>query len=102
MINKKLIAANFIFRYIRQGEVVSLTSMHGVDAEILEFEVKENSLVTENELKMLDFPKMAIIGGVIRNGKGYTAMGDFQLQAKDRVVVLCMPECIRKVEAVFK
>ena len=40
LINKKLIAANFIFRYIRKEEVVSLTNLYGVDAEVLEFEVK--------------------------------------------------------------
>ena len=101
MINKKLIAANFIFRHIRQGEIVSLTSIHGVDAEILEFEVKESSKITAHELRSLDFPKTAIIGGVIRDGKGYTTPGDFIFQPKDRVVVLAKPEAISKVEDLF-
>ncbi|MFT6055581.1 MAG: trk system potassium uptake protein TrkA [Roseivirga sp.] len=101
MINKKLIAANFIFRHIRQGEIVSITSIHGVDAEILEFEVKEDSKITKRQLQDLDFPKSAIIGGVIRNGKGLTTPGDFQFQDKDRVVVLSKPECIHKVESYF-
>jgi len=101
MINKKLIAANFIFRHIRQGEIVSLTSIHGVDAEILEFEVKESSKITAHELRNLDFPKTAIIGGVIRDGKGYTTPGDFIFQPKDRVVVLAKPEAIAKVEDLF-
>lgn len=102
MINKKLIAANFIFRYIRQGEVISLTSIHGVEAEILEFIVKAGSKITEKEIKALDFPKGAIIGGVVRNGVGHTTMGDFQFRPKDRAVVLCRPECIRAVEQFFK
>lgn len=102
MINKKLIAANFIFRYIRQGNVISLTSIHGVDAEILEFIVKAGSKITQGAIKALEFPKNAIIGGVVRNGVGQTAMGDFQLSPKDRVVVLCRPECIHRVEEFFK
>jgi trk system potassium uptake protein TrkA len=102
MINKKLIAANFIFRYIRQGNVISLTSIHGVDAEILEFIVNQGSKITTDTIKRLDFPKAAIIGGVVRKGVGQTAMGDFQLQPKDRVVVLCRPGCIQKVEEFFK
>ncbi|ELR71411.1 Trk system potassium uptake protein TrkA [Fulvivirga imtechensis AK7] len=102
MINKKLIAANFIFRYIRKGEVISLTSIHGVDAEILEFIVKAGSKITEREIRELDFPRGAIIGGVVRNGVGYTTMGDFQFRPKDRAVVLCRPECIRAVERFFK
>ncbi len=102
MINKKLIAANFIFRYIRQGEVISLTSIHGVDAEILEFIVKAGSKITQREIKNLQFPKGAIIGGVVRNGEGHTTMGDFQFRPKDRAVVLCRPECIHQVEEFFK
>jgi len=101
MINKKLIAANFIFRHVRQGEIVSITSIHGVDAEILEFEVQENSKITEHQLRNLQFPKSAIIGGVIRDGKGLTTPGEFKFEAKDRVVVLSKPECIKKVESYF-
>lgn len=102
MINKKLIAANFIFRYIRKGDVISLTSIHGVEAEILEFIVKAGSKITEREIRELQFPKGAIIGGVVRNGVGYTTMGDFQFRPKDRAVVLCRPECISAVEKFFK
>ena len=101
MINKKLIAANFIFRHIRQGDIVSITSIHGVDAEILEFEVKEGSKITQQELRNLQFPKTAIIGGVIRDSKGFTTPGDFRFQPKDRVVVLSKPESISKVESYF-
>jgi trk system potassium uptake protein TrkA len=102
MINKKLIAASFIFRYIRKGQVVTLTSIHGVDAEILEFEVTSGSKILDKELRNLDFPKASIIGGVIRNGKGFTARGNFKFEVKDKVVVLTRPECIRKVEGFFK
>ena len=101
MINKKLIAANFIFRHVRQGEIVSITSIHGVDAEILEFEVQESSKITQQELRNLQFPKSAIIGGVIREGVGLTTPGNFRFQPKDRVVVLSKLECIKKVEDYF-
>lgn len=102
MINKKLIAANFISRYIRKGEVISLASIHGVEAEILEFIVKENSHINGKKIKNLNFPKAAIIGGVVRNGKGLTAFGDFVFQTDDRVVVLSRLEVIHDVEQYFK
>lgn len=102
MINKKLIAANFIFRYIRKGQVLNLTSVHGVDAEILEFEVQPNSKILQKELRNLPFPKTAIIGGVIRKNRGYTVRGNFKFEEKDRVVVLSRPECIHNVEGFFK
>jgi len=102
LINKKLIAANFIFRHIREGEVLNLTSIHGVDAEVLEFEVKENSKILGKELRKLGFPKTAVVGGVMRKGLGYTVRGDFTFEPKDRVVVLSRPECIHKIERYFK
>ena len=102
MINKKLIAANFIFRYIRQGDIISVATMQGVEAEIDEFEVKENSRITNQKLRDVDFPRNAIIGGVIRYGKGYIAMGDFDFRAGDRVVVLTTQSCIHKIEDLFK
>ena len=101
MINKKLIAADFISRYIRKGEVVSLTRVHNVDAEILEFKVKEGSRITEKRIKDLHFPQGAIIGGVVRKGEGLIALGDFQIQADDRVVVLSLNKWIHDIEDFF-
>jgi trk system potassium uptake protein TrkA len=54
------------------------------------------------ELKDVDFPKSAIVGGVIRKGQGFTTTGGFRFKPKDRVVVLSKPECIGKVESLFK
>ncbi|MDF9800746.1 trk system potassium uptake protein TrkA [Catalinimonas alkaloidigena] len=102
MINKKLIAANFIFRYIRKGDVVSITGIHGVEAEILEYEVNNNCRIVNKQLKDLEFPKEAVIGGVVRNGKGQVAMGNFQFEPNDRVVILSKRESLSDVEKFFK
>ena len=101
LINKKLIAANFIFRHIRKGEVLSLTTLHGVDAEVLEFEVKEESKALQRSVKNIGFPAKAVIGGVIRKGVGHTVDGDFHFMSKDRVVVLCSARSVREVEKFF-
>ena len=52
-------------------------------------------------IKDLDFPRSAIIGGVIRNEEGLIALGDFMIQANDKVVVCCLPRSISKVEKLF-
>lgn len=102
MINKKLIAASNIFRHIRKGEVLSLTNLHGVDAEVLEFRVSSKSKVARKPIRDLSFPKGAIIGGVIRNNQGMITLGDFVIEEGDHVVVFAMNECIQKVEDFFK
>ncbi|MCD8528642.1 MAG: Trk system potassium transporter TrkA [Chitinophagales bacterium] len=102
MINKKYIAASNIFRHIRKGEVLSLTNLHGVEAEVLEFKVNKNSKVAKKPIRELDFPKNARIGGVVRNGVGMVTLGDFQIEEGDHVVVFAMNESIQKVENFFK
>ncbi len=101
LINKKLLAANNIFRYIRKGEVVAMTKLNNMDAELLEFVVKPTSKICGKEIKNIDFPRSAIIGGVIRDGEGLIALGDFTVQASDRIVVCCLPQSIKKVESFF-
>lgn len=101
LVNKKLLAANNIFRYIRRGEVVAMTKLNNLNAELLEFKVKINSIVCNKVIKSIDFPRSAIVGGVIRNGVGMIALGDFKIQAGDRVVVCCLLQSIKRVEKLF-
>lgn len=101
LINKKLLAANNIFKHIRKGDVVASMRLNNLNAEILEFVVKSGSKVTGNSIRNLDFPKEATIGGVVRDGQGVIALGGFEIQAGDRVVVCCLPEAIAKIERLF-
>ena len=101
LINKKLLAANTIFRYIRRGEVVDITTLNNLDAEIFEYEVKSSSKVANSKIKDLDLPRSAIIGGVIKEGEGVIALGDYTILPEDRVVVCCLPEAVEKVESLF-
>ena len=101
LINKKLLAANNIFRYIRKGEVVAMTRLNNLNAEILEFIVKANSAVSGKLIREIDFPRLATIGGVIRDGEGVIALGAFKITEGDRVVVCCLPSAIPKIEKLF-
>ncbi|TXD83363.1 Trk system potassium transporter TrkA [Subsaximicrobium wynnwilliamsii] len=101
LINKKLLAANNIFRYIRKGEVVAMTKLNNMNAELLEFQVNSKSKITKKVIRDLDFPRSAIIGGVIRNDVGIIPLGDFQIEVGDKVVVCCLPRSISKIEKYF-
>ncbi len=101
LINKKLIAASNIFRHIRKGEILALANLHNVDAEVFEFEVQYGAKVTEKPIRELRFPREAVFGGVIRNGKALMSFGNMQIQAGDHVIVFCLPEAISTVEDLF-
>lgn len=101
LINKKLIAASNIFRHIRKGEILALANLHNIDAEVFEFEVQEGAKVTKKPIRELRFPREAVFGGVIRNGKALMSFGDIQIAKGDHVIVFCLPEAISIVEELF-
>ena len=102
LINKKIIAASNIFKYVRKGNVSSVASLHGVDAEIIEFIVNPKSKVTKAPIRELKFPKTSNIAGVIRKGKGIIPFGDFQLKSEDKAIVFSLTESIHKIENFFQ
>jgi len=101
LINKKVIAATNMFKFVRKGEISAIATLHGVDAEIIEFRVKADSKVTRKPIKDLKFPKSANIAGVIRDEVGFIPFGDFQLQEGDKAVVFSLTETIHKIENFF-
>lgn len=102
IINKKLIAANNIFRFVRKGKVEAIASLHGVDAEVIEFEVHKKNRLLKYPIKELHFPPNAVVAGVVRGEKSFIPTGDFQFEINDKVIVFAMPEAIRQVEELFK
>ena len=78
-----------------------MTMLNNLDVEILEFIVNQKSMVCDKKIKDLNFPRSAIIGGVIKNGKGIIALGDYVIKSEDRVLVCCLAEVVEKVEGFF-
>lgn len=101
-INKKLLAADSIFRYIRKGEIVDITGLSDVDAEVMEFRVDETSIVVGKTLREIKFPKDSIVGGIVRNKEGFIPTADFRIEAGDHVVVFVQPEAISKIGKYFQ
>ena len=101
LINKKIIAAGNIFKFVRKGHVDAIAALHGVDAEIIEFTVKPGSQISKNTIANSKIPSGCTIAGVVRGNEGYIPFGDFQILAGDKVVVFSLNECIQSVEKVF-
>lgn len=102
LINKKLIAANEIFRFVRKGKVEFIASLHGVDAEIIEFMIHKKNRVTRFPLSELYLPEGAKIVGVCHEDKVFIPSGDFQLSVGDKIIIFALSEVIYKIEDIFK
>ena len=101
IINKKIITASRISRFTHTAKVSMIKCLTGTDAEVLEYIVKPGSQITKGELKDLNFPKDAIVGGVIRGNSSFIAKGDTHIQPNDHVVVFALPSALSKLEKFF-
>lgn len=102
LINKRLIAANEISRFVRKGKIEAITSFHGVDGELIEYILhKENKLV-KLPIKELDLPKLSMIAAVIRDGKSYIPHGNFQMTLNDKVIIFSMTAALDSIESLFR
>jgi len=101
ILNKKLIAASHIIKYSMADEVTLLKCLSGINSDILELVARQGSVVTKKKIRELKMPDGAIIGGIIRENESYIALGDFQIEENDRVVVFALPGTRQKVEKLF-
>jgi len=100
-VSKKMAVSREILRYMRGRHVLSVATIHGLDAEIIEIEAKPRSAVTRQPLNNLSLPKGVLIGAVIHKGDIDVATGDTHIQPGDRVIIFTMPRVIDDVERLF-
>jgi trk system potassium uptake protein len=101
LINKKLVAANYVNRYLRKGTVEAISGIHGVDAEFVQYVVTKNNRLTKKSLAELHFPDTAIVAGVIRGEEVFIPGGDFHLHLHDKAIVLALPSAKPILEKLF-
>ena len=101
LVNTKLIAAAYIYRYTMHVDVKHVKFLTFSEAEVFELEAEAGSRVTKNVIKSINFPHDATIGGVIRDNETIIAKGDIQILPGDKVIVFALPSAIRKVLKFF-
>ena len=102
VINKKLITAGRIFKFTLSGKARFVRYMTGTNAEVIEYTVAPGSLITSGPIKDIDFPRNAIIGGVIRGSEARIAVGDTIIEPYDRVAIFALPETIQEIDRFFR
>lgn len=101
IINKKMIAASYIYQLTLDADVLDVRALTSADAEVVEFVAKEGSKITRSQIKDIRLPENVNIGGIVRDGVGSIVYGNTQIQPNDHVIVFCVASAIRKVEGLF-
>lgn len=101
LINKKVIAASYIYRYTLHAHVAHVKCLTSTNAEMVELVAQPSSKITKAPICELNLPKELNIGGVIRGDKVLIASGNTHIEPYDKVVVFAMQSAIRKIEKLF-
>ena len=101
VINKKMIAASYIYQLTLDADVLNVRSLSSADAEVVEFVAKPGSKITRSKIMDLRLPDQVNIGGFVRNGVGSIVNGNTIIMPNDHVIVFCVSSAIRKMETFF-
>lgn len=101
LINKKLIAASYIYRYTLHAHVAYVKCLTSTNAEMLELIAQPNSKVTKAQIKDLNLPKDMNIGGIVRGNETIIVSGKTLIEPYDKVVIFAMQSSINKIEKLF-
>jgi trk system potassium uptake protein TrkA len=102
-LNKKVLAANEILKFIRRGELLSVAHLHGFDAEVVEILAAPGAPITRVPLSKIDpyYYGKILIGGFYRDGQWEIAVGDTRILPNEQVIVICKSLHLKDVRKLF-
>jgi trk system potassium uptake protein TrkA len=98
VLSPRLITASSILRYVRRGDILSLTTMAEGNAEILEARVGKTSQLVDRVLKKTKLPKSSLIGAIMRNESVIIPSGDDTIREGDKLIIFTLKESVKEVE----
>lgn len=101
-VNKKLAVSREIMRYLRPKHVLSIATVHGMDAEILEMEAAPRSPITCDSLMNLDLPDGILLAAVVHGKHVDIATGSTEVEPGQRAYVFVLSHLIDEAERLFR
>ncbi|MGI6434501.1 MAG: Trk system potassium transporter TrkA [Syntrophomonadaceae bacterium] len=101
ILNPRLLTAGAIIKYLRVGDIISVTLMGDERAEMLELLAQPGSFAVNKEIGKLKFPKGSLIGAIVRDDQVVIPDGSSIIKPYDRLMVFSLPASIHKIEQLF-
>jgi trk system potassium uptake protein TrkA len=92
---------NAILRYVRRGNVKSVATLKGIDAEVLELQVDADAPIVGVPLAKAPIPEGAVLGAILRAHRTILPRGRDMVLGGDRVIVFALPVAIHEIERLF-
>jgi trk system potassium uptake protein TrkA len=102
VLSPRLITAGTILKYVRGGNILSLTTVAEGKAEIMEAEAKDGSILIGRTLREVELPKKTLIGAIIRDNNVIIPSGEDKIVANDKLIIFTLQESIKQVEKLLQ
>jgi len=102
VLSPRLITAGTILKYVRSGNIISLTTMAEGMAEIMEAEVKDRSVMIGKSLHEIELPKKTIVGAIIRDNNVIIPSGNDRISLGDKLIIFTLKESIKQIEKLLR
>jgi trk system potassium uptake protein TrkA len=100
-ISPRLLAANQILKSVREGEVVSTSSLANGKGVIIELNAAEGSPIVNKPLSLTDFPKGAMVGAVAGENGVFVPRGESVIKAGNTAIVFTTKQMRGRIEKMF-
>lgn len=101
VLSPRLITASSILRYVRRGDILSLTAIAEDRAEIIESRVSDTSALKDKLLKDAKLPKNTLIGMIIRDDQMIVPSGSDTIKKGDKLIIFTLRESIKEIEKIL-
>jgi trk system potassium uptake protein TrkA len=101
VVSPRLSAINSILRHIRRGKVLSVVSIKGEQAEIIEAVPTDNSAIILKPLKNIALPKGVLVTGIIRGERVMIPSGESVINPNDRIIIFAKKQAIPKLDKIL-
>ncbi len=99
VLNKKVLAANEILKYIRRGKLLSMAELHGCDAEVVELVADPGSPIAGKPLYEVGHLLEDILIGAVFHDDGWEiAIGSTVIEPGDKVIGISVPGHLHELE----
>ncbi|MDJ0782452.1 MAG: Trk system potassium transporter TrkA [Desulfosarcinaceae bacterium] len=98
VVSPRLSAINTILQHIRRGKILSAIAIKGDAGEVMEAVALETSAIVSKPLMKIQFPKGAILAGVIRGEEIIIPSGQTIVQPGDRTIIFARRDAVPGVE----
>ncbi|MGS0765941.1 Trk system potassium transporter TrkA [Syntrophomonas curvata] len=101
ILNPRMLTAGVILKYVRRGDIISVTIFGDDRAEMLELLAQPGAAAINKELRHIKFPLGSVVGAVMRKEEVIIPDGNFRIMPHDRLMVFSILKSIHKTERLF-